>query len=443
MRVLLIEKHADGLLDIAIRAQQAGHQVFYYLGDYDQHRAPVGRGLVNRVPDWRSLMPKVDLVLLGANDYAMPEMEAWRKRGVRIVGGTPESARWESDRAYGMQIFRRAGIDVPKYREFTDYDEALRYVKKEDRPFASKPSGHCDDKSLSYVAKEPRDLVYMLERWKRQGKRQGLEFILQEKVNGIEMAVGAWFGPGGFAPGFEINFEHKKLMAGNLGVNCGEMGTVLCYVWQDKLANRVLKPLEDLLFRIGYIGNVDVNTVIDDDGDPHPLEFTMRCGWPSFNIEQALFSVDSIEFLAALAEGNPPRNAHLMDHPAVGVVLAHGDFPHSHMTRREVVGVPLYDCDEDIDNLHFTQVMIGEAPHPPRYDREGCLATAGDYVLIATGVGETIQQARRRAYTTVDRPKLPSEPFYRPDIGQRLAKQLPILHEQGYIKGLHYAPPPA
>lgn len=439
MRLLCIEKHADGLLDIAIRAQRAGHRVLYWLGDYDQHKNPNGRGLVTRVPDWREHVRYSDVILLGANDVSMPEFEALKKQGHCIIGGTPESARWESDRAYGMQVFKKAGIAVPEFRSFTDYDEAIRFVKREDRPFACKPSGHCDDKSLSYVAKEPRDLIYMLEKWKRMGKRQGLEFILQEKITGIEVAVGAWFGPGGFARGIETNFEHKKLMTGNLGISCGEMGTVLVYKDKEKLADMVLFPLEDQLSKIGYVGNCDVNCIISEDGEVAPLEFTMRCGWPSLNIEQALFRTDFVEFLASLFEGSPPKDAHWMNEVAIGVVLAHSDFPHSRATKRETVGVPIYDVDENDDDLHFAQAMIGDAPCPPDFGREPCLATAGDYVLIATGVGKDVQEARRRAYRAVDRPRLPSEPFYRTDIGQRLSRQLGQLQEMGFAKGIQYS----
>src|SRR5271167_1836089 len=233
MRVLFVEPHADGLLDLAIRATVLGHDVGYFLKDYDQHRTPAGRGLVERVPDWRSSMRWADIVVLGANDYCMNEFDAWRLRGIPIIGGSAESALWESDRAHGMAGFKRAGIPSLPFREFTDYDDAIAFVKRTDQPYASKPSGKCDDKALSYVAKEPRDLLYMLDRWRRAGKRQGLEFILQEKAQGVEFAVGAWFGPAGFAPGIEINWEHKKLMAGNLGVNCGEMGTVMAYVARE------------------------------------------------------------------------------------------------------------------------------------------------------------------------------------------------------------------
>lgn len=429
MRVLFIEPHADGLLDLAIRANRLGHRAIYFCKDYDQHRCPVGRGLVERVPDWRPYMRQTDLVVLGANDYAMPEFDQWRRHGIPIVGGSAESARWECDRAYGMRVFERAGIAVPPYREFSSYDDAIRYVRREDRAFVSKPSGRCDDKSLSYVGKEPRDLIYMLERWKRSGKRAGLEFILQEKVSGVEFAVGAWFGPDGFAPGFELNWEHKKLMAGNLGVNCGEMGTAMVYVAGDKLADLVLTPLADALNRIGYVGNVDVNCIVDESGTPWPLEFTMRCGWPAMNLETALFDCDFVEFLAGVAIGDVPRRPHRLDEICIGVVLAHGDFPHSHMTRREIVGVPIWDADTDDDDLHFAQAM-----HAGDH-----LATAGDYVLIATGTADTVSRARERAYAAIRRPHIPSEPFWRPDIGQRLRHDLPKLQRHGYAAGVRYA----
>lgn len=429
MRVLFVETHADGLLDLAIRAQRLGHMVLYFCKDYDQHRCPVGRGLIERVADWRPAMRWAELVILGANDYCMPEFEAWRDRGVPIIGGTPASALWESDRAHGMAIFKRAGIPTLPYRAFTDYDQAIAYVKREDRPFASKPSGRCDDKALSYVAKEPRDLLYMLDRWRRQGKRRGLEFILQEKVSGIEFACGAWFGPGGFAPGIELNWEHKKLMAGNLGVNCGEMGTVMAYVARDKLADQVLKPLEPQLERLGYIGNVDVNCIVDEDGVPWPLEFTMRCGWPAMNIETALFDVDFVEFFAGLAEGKPPRNPHRLGEVAIGVVMAHGDFPHSHATKREIVGVPIWDVSPDDPDIHLAEAMW----------EDGMLKTAGDYVLIATRTGTSVQEARERVYRTIRKPQMPTEPFWRPDIGLRLRSGLDELHRHGYARGVHYA----
>jgi phosphoribosylamine--glycine ligase len=432
-RVLFIERTADGLLDIAIRAQAQGHECRYFLKEYDQHKMPNGRGLVTRAADWRGSMMWADLVILGGNDYAMTEFAAWRAKGVPIIGGTPESAAWESDRALGMAVFKRAGIPAPPFRSFTDYGEAIAYVGRNDRPFVSKPSGKCDDKGLSHVPKSAAGLRWKLNKWRLTGKRPGLEFILQEKISGIETAVGAWFGPGGFAEGWEENFEFKKIGAGDIGINCGEAGTVMRYVKRSKLAEKVLAPLEPQLARLGYVGNVDVNCIVDEDGTPWPLEFTMRCGWPAFNIEQALFAVDPIEFLAGLLADKPPKAAHRYGEVAVGVVLAIGDWPYSRKPQEEVVGVPLWGVDaRSVNDIHFAQAMAGE------FEGEACYATAGDYVLVATGTAPTVRQARDSAYRTIRRIEAPETPYYRPDIGSRLSREIPQLQELGYVAGLEF-----
>src|SRR5580692_2206812 len=164
---------------------------------------------------------------------------------------------------------------------------------------------------------EPAHPVYMLDAWRRRHGRSKGPLMLQQKVKGIEFAVGSWFGPGGFAGGWEENFEHKKLYAGDIGPNCGEMGTVLRYVRRSKLADRLLKPIEEELHRIGYVGCVDVNAIVDEDGNAWPLEFTNRLGWPAWNISQALLESDPVEFLYDLAGGNAHRNPFRLNDVAV------------------------------------------------------------------------------------------------------------------------------
>jgi len=399
---------------------------------YDAQKRPIGRGLIDRVPDFHPYLKWADLILLEANDTYMLEADRWRADGMLVIGGGVESALWEKDRAHGMEVFKRAGIPVPEYREFTDYDSAIRFVERTGREYASKPSGQCDDKALSYVAKSPDDLLYMLNRWRKSGKRAGLEFILQEKVSGIEFAVGGWFGPAGFALGWEENFEHKKLMPGDLGPNTGELGTVMRLVRRSKLAQRVLVPLEESLARIGYCGNVDVNCIIDDAGNAWPLEFTMRFGWPAFNIELALHSGDFIEFLACVAAGtSPPRSSRVLDEIACGVVLAIPEFPYSHATGKDVLGLPLWQLDDPThrDRFHPCECMAGE---------ETELASAGDYIGVSVGTGSTVRAAAKDAYTTLRRVNMPSSPFWRVDIGRRLSRELPKLQEHGFALGMEY-----
>jgi phosphoribosylamine---glycine ligase len=435
VRVLCIDRAGDGLLDTAIRAIASGHQLRYFLRDYDREKRPLGKGLVELVDDWRPWIRWCDLCLLSSNDLYMTELDRWRAEGVPIIGGGVESASWEHDRAKGMAVFKRAGIPVPAYREFTDYDTASAYVRRKGTPFASKPCGNCDDKSLSYVAKTADDLLYMLERWKKVGKRQGVEFILQEKVEGIEMAVGAWYGPGGFVPGWEENFEFKKMCSGDVGPNTGEMGTVIRLVKRSRLAEKVLAPLDEHLSRIGFVGNVDVNCIIDQDGTPWPLEFTTRFGWPAWNIETTLYDHDPIEFLAGVANGDTNLDrVRRLNEVAVGVYLRFLD-------GRGIIGAPIYGLGESLGCEHrAVELFVGGSPNDPRggVNPDDMLCSAGDHPILCVGTGVTVREAARKAYKALGEIHIPGSPLHRNDIGKRLSKELPKLQSHGFASGMEY-----
>ena len=432
MKVLIVEPHADGLLDLALRATAHGHQVRYWCRDYDTQRCPVGRGLVDRVPDWRSSARWADLVILGSLGYAQAEFDRLKADGVPVIGAPGEAAAWELDRMTGMQVFRRAGIPVPPYRQCAGLDEAIAYVRSRDEGMAVKPCGDVTDKSLSFVGKSAKEMVWRLGRWKREHKRFPSGIILQDRIEGVEMAVGGWIGPAGFASGWEENFEEKRLFAGNLGPNCGEAGTVMRLVKSSRLADRVLKPLEDRLCSLGYTGNVDVNCIVDDDGNPWPLEFTVRFGYPAINIELALHDGDPVEFLAGLAAGKPP-NSRRLNEVAVGVVMALPPYPFGHEKPDETVGVPVWGVTAGIEGaLHPAMMQVAEVEGRPTP------ATAGSYVLVATGTGESVTAARDGAYRVLNRLTVPASPFWRNDIGNRLRRGLDKLSEHGYATGLRY-----
>jgi phosphoribosylamine--glycine ligase len=431
--LVLDSKHCHGL-DFVMRAQRDGHSVRWFYPP-DEKNKWIGEGLVNRVQEFAPSVGWADLIFLTDNTTYLHNMAAARREGAAVCGATVESAEWELDRTIGMEMLQENGIEVPAYQEFNNYDDAIAYVKRHDRAFVSKPSGDAD-KALSYVAQSPTDLIYMLERWKKNGKLKG-PFILQEKVEGIEMAVGGWFGPDGWAPGWCENWEFKKLCTGNLGCATGEQGTVLRYVRSSKLADAVLAPLTDDIRRTGHTGYVDVNCILDDKGTPWPLEFTMRPGWPTYNIQQCLHEGDCCEWLLDLVDGSPVRKP-IYDRISVGVVLSVPDYPYSHLTRKEVVGIPIYGLTPEVmEHLHPCEMMECEAPQE-NGSRGKCLGTAGDYVLVMTATGETVRDAQKDVYSRLKSLVIPNSPMWRTDIGDRLRKELPSLQKHGYAKGMTY-----
>jgi phosphoribosylamine--glycine ligase len=445
MRILVLDTSSN-CLDWLIRCEGYGHQTLWYDRPRDNgtpRRA--GEGIVRKVRDWGEVQRKwldwADLIYMPDNTYYVDVMDRYRNRGMPFFFGSAEAAKMELDRQHGQDLMKKFGIPIMESVAFHDYDAAIAYVKKHPEMLVSKPSGDAN-KALSYVANNAGDMVYMLQRWKgREDLRAAARsegFILQEKKVGIEMAVGGWYGPGGWSRWVYENWENKKLMNGDLGVATGEMGTVTRPVLKSKLAEKVLYPIEPYLKKIGYVGYIDNNCILDDKGRPWPMEWTMRDGWPLRHNVIAQMQGDPAQWMVDLLQGKDTISFKDKE-VCVSVVMAIPDFPYSKLTNKEVSGIPVYGAAEDPEHIHPSEVMMGEAP----MEVDGKVftvpqwVTSGDYVLVATGTGATISGARRSVYAALKKVKIPNSPFYRTDIGRgRLVKQLPQLQAMGYAPGL-------
>lgn len=435
MKVLLIDCGAN-FLDFALRCKKAGHTVKWFIApDKNGERLKVGDGLVEKVSDFHDWMRWADIVILSDNVKYLHQLERYRKFGYPIFGCNVAASEMELDRECGQDVLKKAGVKILPYETFNNYDQAIAHVKRTMKRFVSKPSGDAD-KALSYVSKSPADMVYMLQRWKKMGRNKA-PFILQEFVGGIEMAVGGFFGPGGWNSHFLENFEQKKLMPGDLGVNTGEMGTIMRYVTKSKLAEKLLFPISEYLAEIGYTGYIDVAAIIDDKGEANFLEYTCRPGWPCFQIQQALHAGDPVQWMKDLLDGYD--SLEVTDKTAVGVVCAMPDFPYNQKPRAELTGIPVY-CDIESPDIHPADIMAGVAPNVVgnKVVDLPTWVTAGNYILVATGAADTVSGARRRAYKVLDEIEIPNSVFWRNDIGMRLKEQLPELHKLGYAKDFQF-----
>jgi phosphoribosylamine--glycine ligase len=436
MRFLVLDPFGDGL-DVSLRAHREGHQVKHFIPDNPKY-AKIGQGMVPITREFKPWLRWADCVFLVDNTIYMTDIDNHRlSMPNNVLGPSRETTLWETDRKIGQQVLRTAGIQTIPYKEFVAYEDAIAYCKKHDKRFVSKPTDE-DDKALSYVSKSPDDMLYMLERWKKLGKK--MKFILQDFVEGCEMAAGGFYGPGGWINGWHENFEFKKFMNNELGIATGEQGTVVRVVRKSKLAEEMLIPLTEQLRKSNYVGYIDVNCIITDEGKAWPLELTCRPGWPTYNIQLALLKGDSVNWLKDLLAGKDTATW-IYDEVAVGVVLSVPDYPYSHVTRREVCEIPIYGIKPGLwKHIHPAEMMMCEAPlkNNGAVIRTSMPATAGDYVMVMTGVAATVKDAANTAYRRLANLIVPNSPMYRTDIGRRLAKQLPKIQPHGYARGMVY-----
>ena len=370
--------------------------------------------------------------MLTDNALYQGDLEPFFDKGYPIIGANKKSAELELNREVGQDLLRRYGVNVAHYEVFQDYDSAIKYVKQNpDKCFVSKPWGGTGDKDLSYVSKSSADMIYMLEYWKSVGAlKKG--FMLQEKIDGYEMAVGGWFGKHGWCDALNENWEEKRAMNDGLGENTGEMGTIMRYVRQSKLFEETLEPVTDYLLAHGYVGYVDMNCIVTKKGEPLPLEFTMRFGWPHVNIAMPLHRGDFAEALLGLTKGEDLMNVDY-DKVSCGVVMLRPN--------KSKVPAPIYGLTSRIlAHSAFQHVNYTKAPMmvSGKVQSLNTYCCTGEYVVVVSDTGDTVKEASERTYRHCWDINWPGNRAFRTDIGKHLEKHAPELQKFGYARGLKY-----
>lgn len=434
-----MDADGDGMgLDLAMRALDFNHMVRYWLPPHVAGELPYGEGLVQRPEEWEPSMDWAELIVIIGNSKYQARLAEYFGRGYPIFGTCVKAAELELDREKGQEVLDRYGVSTLPFTVVSNASEAIAHITRTGKPYAIKPWGGAADKSTTYVGSNPEDAIFTLDKWQSEGKVKG-QLMLQEKADGIEMGVSAFFGPGGWSKWIEESWEHKKFLVGDLGCNTGEMGTVIRHVKKSRLFDLVLEPVTPYLQLCGFVGDCSVNCIVDESGQAWPLEFTVRLGWPDFCIRQELIEGDPVGWMLDLLEGvdsfDPGARV------AAGLVMTHGDFPRDKDPLGTWQEYPIRGTtDGNWRHLHWQQVMEGD--HVSLKDgtvrRRAGIVTAGNYPLVVTGQGDSVSEAAGEARKVADKIRWPSNVMYRTDIGKRLKKELPVLQALGFAMGMTY-----
>jgi phosphoribosylamine--glycine ligase len=414
MRVLGVGHYNDlGALYLSLTAR--GHDVRVYVDDAESN--DVLAGMLSRSASW-----KRDLGWLKEDPCGLVVFEgvgwgdaqdALRGEGFRVVGGSALGDRLELDRAFGQSVLREAGLRTARVEDFEGFDSGITFLTQFPGRYVLKFDGEGFASTRNYVGAldDGSDLLAVLRlqraRWKHA---EAPRYILMEHLKGVEVGVGAFFNGSLFLGPPNLDWEHKRFFPGDVGELTGEMGTLVTYEGAEKLFDATLRHLEPLLRGSGYVGYVNLNLIVNADG-AWPLELTCRFGYPGFAILSALHAEPWDTILTRLCDRS---SATIATYPgfAVGVVLTVPPFPYPDGYERLGKGSPI--CfraglsEEDRASLHYGEVRL----------EAGQLVTAGQlgYVMVVTGRGETVADARAAAYARVEKVVVPNV-RYRNDIG--------------------------
>jgi phosphoribosylamine--glycine ligase len=428
MRVLAVGPRAY-LGDIYLALMREGHEVRVHAEDPPEERA--FDGLIETVPDWRAELGWVGrdgIVLFERADRGAVQ-DALRAEGYRVIGGSALGDRLENDRAFGQAVLRDLGLPVARSHDFDTPAEAAAWIARHPGRYALKFD---DSRQPTFVGDHPdgADIVFMLRRAGAGAGGGPGRVLLQERLDGVEVGIGAYFDGRRFLRPACIDFEHKRFFPGEMGEMTGEMGTLASYEGAERLFEATLGRVAPLLAGAGHVGYVNLNLMVDERG-PLPLEFTCRFGNPGFAVLAAMQRDGWGDLLRRMVEGGAEGFAATPGW-SVAIVLTVPPFPAVDRAATPADDVPLFFLTppEGAELRHHHPVDI-------RRDAEGqwLVRRRSGHAMIVTGTGPTVPEAQRAAIARARNVVAP-ELRWRSDIGDRfLAGEEARLRALGWLRG--------
>lgn len=413
--------------DLAWQVKKEGHNVKVYIKAKSD--ADVYDGFLERAEKWEDWIEWADVVIFDDIEFGAAA-ERLRKKGKLVVGGGEYTDRLEMDREFGQMEMKKYDINILPQWQFSSYDEALDFIRKNPDRYVFKPSGNTPSggKGLLFLGEEEdgKDLISLLEQNKNVWQKKAPLFQLQRYVSGVEMAVGAFFNGHDFVLPININFEHKRLFPGDLGPFTGEMGTLMFWSRPNEFFRTTLAKILPALRESGYVGYIDINCVANGRGI-YPLEFTCRFGYPTIQIMMEGILTPMGEFLWRLAKGD---NFEFKTKKGFQVGVRIVVPTYFAKEEKEVIeryrDLPvLFRKPGSLDGIHIEDVKIDE----------GVWRIAGEsgVLMTVTGAGTTVDEARRQAYGRVQNVMVQNM-FYRTDIGAKWWLDSDKLQAWGYLR---------
>ncbi len=341
----------------------------------------------------------VGLVVVGPEDpLAAGLVDAFESAGIKAFGPSAKAAQLEADKAFSKQLMRSSSVSTAEGRTFDRYEDAKAYIASRDEAVVVKAAGLAKGKGV-YVCDDPSDGILAAEKvmCDRIFGSAGETIVVEDKLLGEEASILA-FVDGRNIYVMESSQDHKPIGDGDTGPNTGGMGAyspapVITEELMDQITREVLVPTVDGMNRNGtpYKGVLYAGIMVTAGG-PRVLEFNVRFGDPETQPILMRLKSDLLEVMLAVCDGTLDQVTLEWDpRPAVCVVMASGGYPDDYEKGKEITG--LKEAEELDDVIVF---------HAGTKEQDGNILTNGGRVLGVTALGETIADAKTRAYQAVD-----------------------------------------
>ena len=356
----------------------------------------------------------VDFVIVGPEaPLAAGVADATRAAGILTFGPSARAARLEASKAFTKEICDACNAPTAAYARFTSAAPARAYIRAQGAPIVVKADGLAAGKGVIVAMSEAEALEGIDDMFGGAFGAAGAEVVIEEFMAGEEASFfiltdGITALPIGTAQ------DHKRVGDGDTGPNTGGMGAyspapVLTQAIQDQAMAEIVLPTIAEMAKRGtpYQGVLYAGLMIKD-GKARLVEYNARFGDPECQVLMMRLGAQALDVLLACAEGRLGQaQVNWADDHALTVVMAAKGYPGAYDKGSIIHG--LKRLPEDSRHMCF---------HAGTVEKDGRILANGGRVLNITARGDTLEEARNRAYAMIDHLDWP-EGFCRSDIGWR------------------------
>lgn len=355
--------------------------------------------------------PSIGLTVV-APDNPLSEglVDILQEKGFRTFGPSKAAAFIEGSKAFSKNLMKKYGIPTANYEVFSEYYEAVDYIKKQEYPIVIKADGLAFGKGVVICnnLREAENAIYDIMVTERFGKA-GKKIVIEEFVEGKEVSILA-FCDGKTIKPMVSSQDHKRAFDGDKGLNTGGMGAFSpSIVYTEQLASEayrnIILPTMHAMNSEGreFRGVIYFGLMLTENGIS-VLEYNARFGDPETQVVLPLLETDFLEIMQAIIDQKlADLEIKWQDKSAVCVVLTSGGYPLEFAKGNKI---NIGSIDDDIMLFH-SGTRKGES---------GDLRTSGGRVIGVTAVSENLEEARKIVYKNIA--KISFEGMhYRKDIG--------------------------
>ena len=352
----------------------------------------------------------VELTVVGPEAaLAAGVVDRFQQEGLLIFGPTKAAAEIEASKDFAKRLMVKYDVPTAAYATFSDFDEAMAYVRQGSLPTVLKYDGLAAGKGV-VIATTMEEAESTLRDMLLDTKFGEGRVVVEEFLTGEEFSL-MCFVAGGKICAMPVAQDHKRAYDNDEGPNTGGMGayTELPFVTAEDHAyamEKIMQRVADAMVSEGTpFSGVLYGGLMKTPNGIKVIEFNARFGDPETEVVLPRLKSDAIDVFSAVARGQQPV-AEWSEEATLGIVLASKGYPGNYDKGFAIRGTERVEC-----KLYHMGTQL----------KDGELVTAGGRVMFVVASAPTLREAQQKASEEISKIECDNL-FYRTDIGNKAFK---------------------